>query len=77
MKINKETREGVIGQELPWLLAHITEKAHDFTVQLIDVNLLSLQPNGTHMGSYDDKWWPWDRILLFDGEGKMIGKVAQ
>ena len=72
MRMNDETRK-IIKKELPWALPLIGEKTGDFHVELMDLDVLSLEPDGRNLyGS----WSLYDRTFLIDSGGQVIGEVG-
>ena len=74
MKLNEKYRE-VLRKELPWLPDLLSLKMEDFSVQVIDLDLLSLSPasNGYSGTSY----YQFGTILLINGSGEVLGNVGR
>lgn len=76
MKLTQETRE-LLRKELPWLPGLIPEQVGEFKVEIIDLDTMALTPPGEHhrFGWYVPMWRI-QKVLLIDGEGKVIGRVG-
>ena len=74
MKINEETKRVLVRSGLGWVVPLLPEFADVFKVELIDLDTLSLGPEGGDIGN--GEFWAKTKMLLFGAEGKPIGEVG-
>jgi hypothetical protein len=78
MQLTETTRE-LLRKELPWLTELLHPDVNEFYVQVIDLNVLRLQPWGSYIGS-DHHWFvPFSsihKLMLIDDKGNVIGFVG-
>ena len=75
MLYNDETKKVLERSGLGWVIPLLPEDIRSFTVELIDLDILSRGPKGStgHSSGY---FYPSTRLFLFDGMGKQLTEVG-
>ena len=81
MLYNEETKKVLFRSGLGWLIPLLPkdekgkEITHEFSVSLIDLDVLGIGPYGQHWGD-GSGFWAWERVFLFDENGGQIAEVG-
>lgn len=73
MKANARSRE-ILFKELPWVEAVLPLDAVEFNVRLVDLDTLSLVPDGFE---YEGMWHNSGKIFFVDMDGQGLGHVGE